>query len=176
MTLRDWLGGIRGSAKGARKRDRTERSLREAYSQYATANREWLSAFRDLTIEMAPHLADAARLRFSLQLIYLDRQAARLQHLLDSAPERLRSDGSLSEFVGSIDRCWSAEDEAALNVQRPDYQELCAMVATVKAKAEERVEGFSEHLEVVSKTERCLGLLDAFRQDVERIEREVWSP
>jgi hypothetical protein len=158
----------------ARKGLRTTRCLREAYSKYTAANREWLRAFRDLTIEMAPRVAAAARLRFSLQLIYLDRQAARFGHLLDTVPERLKTDGSLSEFVSSIDRCWRTEDEAALHRLRPEYQELVAMIGSVKAKAEEGVEGFSEHLEAVSKTERCLGLLNVFRQDVERIERELW--
>jgi len=49
------------------------------------------------------------------------------------------------------------------------------MIAAVKAKAEKGVAGFSEHLETVSKTEPCLGLLNAFRQEVEHIERELWS-
>jgi len=176
MTIRDWLDRVRRSAKPARKGPRTARCLREAYSRYTAANREWLSAFRDLTVEMAPHLAAAARLRFSLQLAYLDRRDFRFQHLVDNAPERLKSDGGLSEVVGAVDQCWSGEDDAALNRLRPDYQELCAMIASVKAKAEECVEGFSDHLNAVSQTERCLALLNAFRQEVERIEREVWSP
>ena len=175
MSVKDWLGRARESAGERRNGARTAGGLREAYSQYAEANREWLSAFRDLAIEMAPHLAAAARLRFSLQLAYLDRRDSRFDHLIRNAPDRLRSDASLSEFVASIDRCWSAEDDAALHRLRPDYQELCAMIAAVKAKAGEGVEGFSQHLEAVSKTERCLGLLNAFRQDVERIERELWS-
>lgn len=175
MILWNWLGGIRGSAKGVRKRDRVERSVREAYSQYAAANREWLSAFRDLTVEMAPQFAVAARLRFSLQLAYLDRRDFRFEYLLDTAPERLKSNGTLSEFIGSVDQCWSETDEAALTRQRPDYQELCAMISSVKAKAEDKVEGLSEHLDAVSKTERCLGLLNTFRSEVERAERKLWS-
>jgi len=175
MTIRDWLDRIRRNAGRAQKGPRTARCVREAYSQYTAANREWLSAFRDLTIEMAPHLAAAARLRFSLQLAYLDRCDFRFHHLLDNAPARLKSKGNLSEFAGSIDQCWSGEDDASLNRLRPDYQELCAMIACVKAKAEEAGDGFSEHLDAVSKTEHCLALLNAFRQEVERIEREVWS-
>jgi len=48
-------------------------------------------------------------------------------------------------------------------------------LAPVKATAEEGVAGFSEHLEAVSKTEGCLGLLNAFRQKIQRAERELWS-
>jgi len=175
MTINDWLDRVRGSAQRPRKGPRTAGDLREAYSQYTAANREWLSAFRDLAIEMAPHLAAAARLRFSLQLAYLDRRDSRFEYLLHAVPERLRSNGGLSEFVSSIDRCWSAEDDVALHRLRPDYQELSAMIAAVKTKAEEGVEGLSEHLEAVSKTERCLGFLNTFRQEVERVERELWS-
>jgi len=175
MTISDWLDRVRGSAPRPRNGPRTAGDLRKAYSRYTAANREWLSAFRDLAIEMAPHLAAAARLRFSLQLAYLDRRDSRFEYLLHTVPERLRSNGGLSEFVSSIDRCWSAEDDVALHRLRPDYQELCAMIAAVKAKAEKGVAGFSEHLETVSKTEPCLGLLNAFRQEVEHIERELWS-
>lgn len=175
MTIRDWFNRARASAKRERRGYRSAPDLAEAYSQYTAANREWLSAFRDLAIEMAPPLSAAIRLRFSLQLAYLDRRDLRFEYLRDSAPARLRSNGSLSEFVGSIDRCWSADDDAALNRLRPDYQELCAMIATVKAKAEEGIEGFSEHLDAVSKTERCLALLNGFRHEAERIERETWS-
>ena len=176
MTVRDWLHRVRGSAKTVRKGPRTARCLREAYTRYAAANREWLSAFGDLTVEMAPHLAAAARLRFSLQLAYLDRRDFRFQHLAENAPERLKSDGGLAEFIGAVDRCWSGEDDAALNRLRPDYQELSAMIASVKAKAEECVDGFSDHLNAVSQTERCLALLNTFRREIERIERDVWSP
>jgi hypothetical protein len=175
MTIWDWLDRVRGSAKGVRRGPRTERSLRAAYSQYAAANREWLSAFRDLTVEMAPHLAVATRLRFSLQLAYLDRRDFRFEYLLETAPERLKPNGNLSEFVGAVDQGWSGDDEATLRRQRPDYDELCAMIASVKAKAEEKAEGFSEHLDAVSKSERCLALLNAFQKEAERIEREVWS-
>jgi len=175
MTIDNWLTLVRGSAQRPRKGPRTAKDLREAYSQYTAANREWLSAFRDLTIEMAPHLAAAARLRFSLQLAYLDRRDSRFEYFVHAMPERLRFNEGLSEFVSSIDRCWSAEDDVAVHRLRPDYQELCAMIAAVKAKAEEGVEGFSEHLEAVSKTQCCLGLLNAFRQEVERVERELWS-
>jgi hypothetical protein len=174
MRIKDWLDRPRESARERRKGPRTSGNPREAYSQYTAANRAWLSALRDLAIEMAPHLAAAARLRFSLQLAYLDRRDSRFEYLLRNAPERLRSDGSLSEFVASIDRRWSAEDDVALQRQRPDHEDLCAMIAAVKAKAEEGAEGFSEHLQAVSKTEHCLGLLNVFRQDVERIERELW--
>ena len=175
MTVNDWLTRVRGSAQRPRKGPRTAGDLRKAYSRYTAANREWLSAFRDLAIEMAPHLAAAARLRFSLQLAYLDRRDSRFEYLAHTMPERLRLDGGLSEFASSIDWCWSAEDDVALHRLRPDYQELCAMIAAVEAKAEEGVAGFSEHLEAVSKTEGCLGLLNAFQQEVERVERELWS-
>jgi hypothetical protein len=175
MTIKDWLDRADEMAQRPRKGPRTAGDLRDGYSRYTAANREWLSAFRDLAIETGPELAAAARLRFSLQLAYLDRRDSRFDYLLRNVPERLRSDGSLSEFVASIDQRWSAEDDIALHRLRPDYQELCAMIAAIKAKAEEGVTGFSEHLEAVSKTERCLELLNAFRQEVERIERERWS-
>ena len=170
-----WLNRVRGNAGRARKDLRSVRRLRAAYAQYTAANWEWLGAFRDLTIEMAPRLDAAARLKFSLQLAYLDRRDLRLQHLLDQAPGRLRSNGSLSEFVGAVDQCWFDEDEGLLGRLRPDYRGLCAMVASVKAKAEEETMGFKEHLDAVSRTERCLELLNAFRREVTRIEREVWS-
>jgi len=157
MTIDNWLTLVRGSAQRPRKGPRTAKDLREAYSQYTAANREWLSAFRDLAIEMAPHLAAAARLRFSLQLAYFDRRDSRFEYLLRNAPERLRSDASLSEFAASIDRRWSAEDDVALHRLRPDYQELCAMIAAVKAKADEEVAGFSEHLEAVTRPKAALG-------------------
>jgi len=48
-------------------------------------------------------------------------------------------------------------------------------VAPVKATAEEGVAGFSEHLEAVSRAEGCFGLLNAFRQKIQRAERELWS-
>lgn len=175
MTIRDWFNRARAGAKRIQRGPRSVPDLHEAYSQYSAANRAWLSAFRDLAIEMVPHLAAAIRLRFSLQLAYLDRRDLRFEYLRDSAPARWRSNETLSEFVDSIDRFWSADDDAALNRLRPDYQELCAMIATVKAKAEEGVEGFSEHLDAVSKTERCLALLNGFRHEAERIERETWS-
>ncbi len=173
MRIWDWLSRGLGRTKGMRSGRRTARSLREAYARYATANRKWLSAFRDLTIEIAPHFSAAARLRFSLQLAYLDRSDCRVEYLLDTSPERLATGGHLSELVASVDRGWSEADEAALTRQRPEYQELCAMIASVKAKAEENVAGFTEHLDAVSKTDRCLALLDAFRQEVARIEREA---
>jgi hypothetical protein len=175
VTIRDWLDRLRAGPRRARRGRGSARDLREAYSRYTAANREWLSAFRDLTIEMAPHLDAATRLRFALQLAYLDRRDVRFLHLLSTAPERLMTTGSLAECVGSVDQCWTGKDDTALNRLRPDYQELCAMIAAVKAKAEEGVEGFSEHLDAVSKTERCLALLSAFRHKAERIEREMWS-
>jgi hypothetical protein len=174
-TISGWLNRVRGSASRVRKGARSARRLRAAYSQYAAANRNWLCAFRDLAVEIAPRLGAATRLKFSLQLAYLDRRDIRLHHLLDHAPDRLRPNGSLSDFVGAVDQCWSEEDEGLLGRLRPDYRELCAMVASVKAKAEEEVMGFREHLDAVSKTERSLELLNAFQRDVERIEREVWS-
>ena len=157
MTIRDWFNRARAGAKRIQRGPRSVPDLDEAYSQYSAANRA-LSAFRDLAIEMVPHLAAAIRLRFSLQLAYLDRRDSRFEYLHHTVPERLRSNGGLSEFVSSIDRCWSAEDDVALHRLRPDYQELCAMIAAVKAKAEKGVAGFSEHLEAVSRTEPCLGL------------------
>lgn len=175
MSIRDWLDRLRAGAKRAGRGRGSTRDLREAYSQYTAANREWLSAFRNLTIEMAPHLDAATRLRFALQLAYLDRRDVRFLHLVSTAPERLTTTGSLADFVGSVDQCWTGKDDTALNRLRPDYQELCAMIATVKAKAEVGVEGFSEHLDAVSKTERCLALLNAFRREAERIERAMWS-
>jgi hypothetical protein len=149
--------------------------VRDAYVQYAAAKRAWLSGLRDLAIEMAPHLESPARLRFSLQLAYLDRDDVRFEYLLENAPERLKTAGSLAEFVGSVDTGWSDEDEALLGRLRPEYQELCAMIASVKAKAEEPATEFSDHLTLVSKTERSIELLTAFRREIERLERDVWS-
>jgi len=77
MTIKNWRTRLRGSAQQPHKGPRTAGNLREAYSQYTAANRAWLSALRDLAIEMAPHLAAAARLRFSLQLAYFDRRDSR---------------------------------------------------------------------------------------------------
>jgi hypothetical protein len=175
MSIQDWLDRLRTGAQRARRAHRSARDLHDAYSLYTAANREWLSAFRHLTIEMAPHLAAATRLRFALQLAYLDRRDVRFLHLVSTAPERLMATASLAVFVGSVDQCWTGKDDTALNRLRPDYLELCAMITAVKAAAEKGVEGFSEHLDAVSKTERCLALLNAFRHEAERIEREMWS-
>ena len=147
----------------------------KVWAEYVSANRDWLRGFRDLAVEMAPDFAAATRLRFSLQLAYLDRRDFRFDYLLAAAPTRLQSAGRLAEFANAVDKDWSEEDEAALHSVRPDYQELCAMIAAVKAKAEEPIEGLSEHLDAVSKTDRCLTLLNAFRQEVARIERDVWT-
>jgi hypothetical protein len=175
VSILGWLARLRGMAARTRKRPRTARCLREAYSQYTAANRDWLSALRDLTIEMVPHLEAAIRLRFSLQLAYLDRRDIRVQHLLEHRPERLRSNGNLSDFVDAVDRCWSEDDELLLSRLRPEYCELCAMIGSVRARAEETVEGFREHLDAVSNSERSVVLLNTFRHEVERIERNLWS-
>ena len=99
MTIRDWFNRARAGAKRVRRGRRSVPDVREAYLRYTAANRAWLSAFRDLAIEMAPLLAAAIRLRFSLQLAYLDRRDLRFEYLRDSAPERLRPNGRLSDFV-----------------------------------------------------------------------------
>ena len=175
MSIPGWLARLRGMAGRTRKRPRTTRCLREAYSQYTAANRDWLSALRDLTIEIVPRFEAATRLRFSLQLAYLDRRDVRVRHLLEHRPERLRSNGSLSDFVDAVDRCWSEDDEALLTRLRPEYHELCAMIGSVRARAGETVEGFREHLDAVSNSESSVALLNTFRREVERIEQDVWS-
>ncbi len=171
----DLLDRARALANRPRTPRRSARGLREAYGRYTAANRDWLSALRDVTIEMAPHLDTAARLRFSLQIAYLDRRDARFRHLMDRVPHRLTSRASLSQLIGAVDQCWSENDEAALRRLRPDYGELCAMIAAVKRKAEGGSDGFKAHLDAVTKTDRSAALLDAFRRKVEEIEREVWS-
>ncbi len=49
------------------------------------------------------------------------------------------------------------------------------MIGSVRARAGETVEGFREHLDAVSNSERSVALLNTFRREVERIEQDVWS-
>jgi hypothetical protein len=168
MTIDDWLTRVRGSGS---LRTLTAKDLHEAYSQYsgephgcprfAISRSRWcrIAAVRAEILAPARLPLDRRDSRFE----YCPRHARTIEI------NRGRSEREL------IDRCWSAEDDVALHRLRPDYQELSAMIAAVKTKAEEGVEGFSEHLEAVSKTERCLGLLNTFRQEVERVGRELWS-
>lgn len=144
--------------------------LREAYSSYNMANRRWLEQFCDLTIKMKPELEAVARLKFGIQLAYLDRRDARFEYLSSVHPERLHRSSDLTAFVGSVDASWREEDTLALSHRSPQYRQLEATIDHLLSEDPQRSDLFREQLAAASSTQEYADLLKEFMREINVIE------